>query len=136
MNWIEEAPVPITATRLPSSECSWFHCAEWNIVPANVSIPSISGSFGSANGPGPAISISALSSPAPVSIRHTCSSSSQRAAVTSWWKRTCSSMPCSRQTRRRYSQISGCNEYVRVQLGLGANENEYRCEGMSHWQPG
>ncbi len=26
--------------------------------------------------------------------------------------------------------------YVRVQLGLGANENEYRCEGMSHWQPG
>ena len=27
-------------------------------------------------------------------------------------------------------------EYVRVQSGLGANENEYRCDGMSHWQPG
>ena len=54
------------------------------MVPANVSIPSISGSFGSVSGPGPAISISAVSSPALVSIRHTCAPSSQRAAATSW----------------------------------------------------
>ena len=37
---------------------------------------------------------------------------------------------------RRYCQISGWREYVRVQDGFGSNENEYRCEGTSHWQPG
>src|SRR5919199_6680238 len=27
-------------------------------------------------------------------------------------------------------------ENVRLQSGLSANENEYRCDGTSHWQPG
>ena len=39
-------------------------------------------------------------------------------------------------TASRYAQISGCREKPCDQSGLGANENEYRCEGTSQVQPG
>ena len=46
-----EAPVPMTATRLPVRSTSWFHRAEWKISPSNSSSPSMSGSAGSVSGP-------------------------------------------------------------------------------------
>ncbi len=36
-------PVPITPTRAPSSGTEWSQRAEWNAVPAKVSIPAMSG---------------------------------------------------------------------------------------------
>src|SRR5690349_22822314 len=46
-----EAPVPMTATRLPARSNWWFHRAEWKISPSNLSIPSMSGIAGSVSGP-------------------------------------------------------------------------------------
>ena len=56
--------MPITATRLPAASARGSSAPSGTSCPANVSMPSISGSFGSLSGPGPAISISAVSSPA------------------------------------------------------------------------
>jgi NAD-dependent dihydropyrimidine dehydrogenase PreA subunit len=39
--WAPVDPVPITATRRPSSWTEWSHCAEWNAAPAKMSSPSI-----------------------------------------------------------------------------------------------
>ena len=49
-----EAPVPTTATRLPSRSWSWSHCAEWKTRPAKRSRPGMSGSRARAGGPLPA----------------------------------------------------------------------------------
>ena len=46
MNWVAEAPVPITATRLPASGSAWFQRDEWKAAPAKLSMPSILGSAG------------------------------------------------------------------------------------------
>jgi hypothetical protein len=134
--WIAEAPVPITATRLPRRSCSWSHCAVWNAAPAKLSRPGISGIEGSLRPPIPEIAISAVSSPREVSMRQRRCSSSHLAPVTECPKRMWSITPWRSAVARRYSQISGCSENVRLQSGFGANENEYRCEGTSHWQPG
>ena len=45
-SWSALAPVPITATRLPASECWCCHRAEWKAGPAKRSSPGIAGSFG------------------------------------------------------------------------------------------
>src|SRR5579859_1045276 len=50
-NCIALAPVPITATRLPSSGTLEFHQVEWNAGPANFSMPGMSGNFGVCNAP-------------------------------------------------------------------------------------
>ena len=42
-NWIAEAPVPITATRLPARSQEGSQRAEWNEVPPNRSAPGMSG---------------------------------------------------------------------------------------------
>ena len=55
--WIAEAPVPITATRLPVRSTSWSHRAEWKTSPWKVSMPSISGSFGADSPPAPTIRV-------------------------------------------------------------------------------
>ena len=47
--WIAEAPVPMTATRSPASARAPSQRAECIVVPAKRSMPSISGSFGSAS---------------------------------------------------------------------------------------
>ena len=51
MNCTAEAPVPMTATRLPARSKSWSHRAEWNVVPANRSTPGNVGMTGSASAP-------------------------------------------------------------------------------------
>ena len=51
MIWMAEAPVPMTATRLPVRSKSWFQRAEWKISPSNSSRPSMSGNAGSVSGP-------------------------------------------------------------------------------------
>ena len=48
--------------------------------------------------------------------------------MTSWPNRILAVIPSSAATRRRYSQISGCGEKLRVQPGLGANETPSRAE--------
>ena len=35
-NWIAEAPVPMTATRLPARSCAWSQRAEWKALPSKV----------------------------------------------------------------------------------------------------
>ena len=42
-NWIADAPVPITATRLPARSQEWSQRAEWNEVPLNRPAPGMSG---------------------------------------------------------------------------------------------
>jgi len=42
-----EAPVPITATLSPAGSWAWSQPAEWNSVPAKLSIPGMSGVRGS-----------------------------------------------------------------------------------------
>ncbi|SKZ14104.1 Uncharacterised protein [Mycobacteroides abscessus subsp. abscessus] len=49
--WMADAPVPITATRLPESSTSSSQRAECMTVPPNDSIPSMSGRLGSQSGP-------------------------------------------------------------------------------------
>ena len=49
--WIADAPVPITATRLPARSTSWFQRAEWKSSPSKSSMPSMSGSRGSESPP-------------------------------------------------------------------------------------
>ena len=66
--------MPIEATRLPLNEWSWSHCAECIILPAKLSMPGTSGSFGSVSGPMPLTNTLALYVPAVVSNAHPCSS--------------------------------------------------------------
>ena len=54
--WMAEAPVPITATRLPFSGVSWSHREEWKIGPEKLSMPSIAGRRGSHSAPMPSTS--------------------------------------------------------------------------------
>ena len=55
-NWIALAPVPITATRLPSSEYVWSQCCEWNALPLNFSMPGMFGMAARDSPPIPEIS--------------------------------------------------------------------------------
>ncbi len=41
--WTAEAPVPMTATRLPDRSASWSQRAEWQIVPPNRASPAMPG---------------------------------------------------------------------------------------------
>ena len=50
-NCMAEAPVPITATRLPRRSTPWSQCAEWKRSPLNVSSPGNAGVTGSCIGP-------------------------------------------------------------------------------------
>ena len=88
------------------------------------------------SGPVASITSDAVSEPREVSTCQRRVGSSHAAPVSSWPKRRCGARPRRLATLRRYAQISGCREYVRVQPGFGSKENEYRCEGTSHWQPG
>ena len=58
--------MPITATRLPVRSTEWSQRAEWKSVALKVSMPSMSGSFGSDRPPAPRISVVAVSVRAPV----------------------------------------------------------------------
>ena len=51
MNWIADAPVPITATRLPARSGDLSHCAEWNDAPPNRPAPGMSGYDGRCSAP-------------------------------------------------------------------------------------
>ena len=46
MSWTAVAPVPMTAARRPSRSRSSSHFVVWTTVPANVSMPGMSGIFG------------------------------------------------------------------------------------------
>ena len=96
-------------------------------------MPGISGSL---SGPVAVTRNRAVSVPEVVSMRQTCAAGSHRAAVTSAPNRICPVTPSSAATLRRYSQISGCGEKLRVQPGFGANEKQYRWEGTSQAAPG
>ncbi len=132
--WIADAPVPTTATRSPSSRWSWSHRAEWNTVPPNVESPGSDGTDGDTSAPVPSTRNRAVNTPLLVVILHC--DDSQVASRTSWPHRIRPSRPASAAMRRRYAQISGCAEYVSDHVGLGAKENEYRCDGTSQRHPG
>ena len=72
----------------------------------------------------PETNTSAAIVPSLVSSRHSSASLSHRAEPMSWPKRMWGVIPYSSAQRLRYDQISGWFEKVRVQSGLGANENE------------
>ena len=74
--------------------------------------------------PGAANSRFAVNGPWEVSSRQSPAASSHCAAVTSQPRWMCSRTPNRCAHLRRYSRISGCSGYVRVQFGLSANENE------------
>jgi hypothetical protein len=97
--WIAEAPVPIEATRLPSSSASWSQRAEWKTGPGKSSRPGISGIFGSVSGPMPATSTRALRVPSDVSSSQWSSRqvADSTAVFSLTWRRT----PKSSATRRR-----------------------------------
>ena len=73
-----EAPVPMTATRLPVRSKSWFHRAEWKISPSNSSRPSMSGSAGSVSGPTAETTKFAVNAPCEVLTCHRASWAFQR----------------------------------------------------------
>jgi hypothetical protein len=101
-NWIALAPVPTTATRVPSSGTSWRHCAEWNAGPAKESRPGTSGTTGSESWPTAETTTSAsYVVPSVVSTRQVAPASSHVAADTSWPVRTRSSSPASPAAPRR-----------------------------------
>ena len=98
--WMEEAPVPITATRLPVRSESWFHRAEWKTSPWKVSMPSMSGIFGSESAPAAETTTSAVREPALVVTRHRLRSASQVASSTEVPNRN-RSITCERSATRR-----------------------------------
>ena len=81
--WMADAPVPITATRLPARSARWSHRAEWKISPGNVSSPGMSGVDGVDRGPAAAMTTSAVRSPRDVRSRHWAALASQRAPASS-----------------------------------------------------
>ena len=100
-NWIAEAPVPITATRRPRRSWPWSQRAEWNIVPANVSSPGISGWRGSLSGPWPAMRNRARTVPEDVASTHRPVSSSHVADSTAVRRRIERRRSCSSARRCR-----------------------------------
>ncbi len=100
-NWIADAPVPMTATRLPSRSWSWSQRAEWKVWPWKASMPSMSGVRGSLSAPAAEISTRALTSPWSVSTVQRRASSSHWAPVTVVPSRTWALTPKSSATRRR-----------------------------------
>jgi hypothetical protein len=100
-----EAPVPMTATRLPASGTSDRHRAECQVGPAKSSRPGMSGSLGRLSWPTALITAWAcrVSSPAAVRTRtaQRCSGSDHSAASTSVPKRIRSRSPnTSAQSRK------------------------------------
>src|SRR5215813_5569576 len=81
--WIADAPVPTTATRLPSRRAPWSQRAEWKTSPGKVASPGMSGRRGSESGPAAEMTTSAVRSPWPVRSRQRAGPASQRASVTS-----------------------------------------------------
>jgi hypothetical protein len=100
-NWMADAPVPMTATRSPVRSWSWRQVAEWNIVPVNDSSPGRSGMAGSARGPLPRTTTSAVSGPVAVSRRQDAPPASHDADRTSAPKRVRATTPRSSAVRRR-----------------------------------
>jgi len=83
----------------------------------------MSGRFSSLNIPMPLTTTSATSSsPAPVMTRQTVHSSSQWAERTAVSSRRCGSSPKRSAQLSRYSRISGCSAYGRLQSFFMANE--------------
>ena len=91
--WIAEAPVPITATRLPARSTSWSQRAEWKTSPWKVSSPSISGSRGSERPPAPTTGSATTQVPFGVRTVQRWASSSQAASSTGVSKTNRSSVP-------------------------------------------
>src|SRR5262245_19789745 len=119
-----DAPVRMTATRFPDRSTEWSHREEWKRAPANVSMPSISGSRGSERPPGPVIRVRARTSPEVVRQHQTCATSSHVACSSSVPNTILSVTAYSWAMRWRYSWISGWGEYDELHSGLRANENE------------
>ena len=65
-NWMADAPVPMTATRLPFGDHEWSQREEWNVSPANDDSPLMSGYAGSGSGPVAVTRTPAVISPAVV----------------------------------------------------------------------
>ncbi len=84
-NWIEEAPVPMTATRSPTRSWPWSHRAEWKLVPRNAAMPGSRGTAGSLSGPAADTRKAALNLPRVVVTSQRAVDASQRASRTSWW---------------------------------------------------
>ena len=109
-----EAPVPMTAMRLPVRSTSWSQRAEWKISPRKSSMPSISGRRGSERPPEPEMTVRAAYScgPSGPSVRTTqrWSSSLHVASTTAVPKTKRSRVPESSATLRVYSQIYCCGE--------------------------
>ena len=123
--WIADAPVPISATRLPLRSASWFHREEWKISPAKVSMPLMSGRAGSASAPTAPIRTFALNAPLVVSTSQLLARRvPRRASVTSVSNRCLSSTPYFCAVSRRYCWISGCGENERDQFGFSSKEYE------------
>ena len=94
ITWIAEAPVPITATRLPARLCSGSQRAVCIVVPAKLWTPSMSGSLGWVRTPVASTTWRATSvSPPSVARRQPLSGSSNVAAVIRVPNRTLSRNP-------------------------------------------
>ena len=93
-----EAPVPITATRLPVRSTSWFHRAEWKTSPWKVSIPSMSGSLGAERPPAATTRVRETQVPLLVRTVQRWDSSSQAASSTRVSNTNRSSVPDSSAT--------------------------------------
>ena len=93
MRWIADAPVPITATRLPRRSYPWSQRAEWKTLPGNESSPGTSGTLGSDSGPVAETTTSAVKTPREVSISQCAASAIQRISSTSWFSRRCGRSP-------------------------------------------
>ena len=138
-NWIAEAPVPITATRLPSRSWSWSQVRRVEgRRPRSARGPAGRGSTARSAGRSPSTSACAVerrrarSRGASAGRRRPSSRLEQLVAEADVRQdavalaRSRAGSPRSRAAARRCC----------VQSGLGANENEYRCEGTSQAQPG
>jgi hypothetical protein len=91
----------MTATRSPVRSWSWRQPAEWKVVPVKVSSPGRSGMAGSASGPFPRTTTSAVTAPAEVSRRQGDAFPSHAAERTSAPNRVRSSTPRCSAVRRR-----------------------------------
>ena len=135
--WMAEAPVPMTATRLPVRSASWFQRAEWKISPLKSSMPLMSGSEGSHSAPTAETTILATKSPLLVltstARRLVVPAGRENVAVEDVLvEHACTCRPPTGCT----CWISGWVEKERVHSGLSANEYEYKCDGTSHAAPG
>ena len=122
-SWTDVAPVPMTATRLPSRSAESSHFAVCTTVPANSSTPSMSGTRGCERKPVAVMRYDARTgSPSATETSHTWSASSHRAPSTTVSKRMCRRRSYLAATWAAYFFSSGPRAYQCRHHGLGSKE--------------